>query len=134
MKILKILFTLSFFMLIWAEEKERHNIHFKSIQCKVSGKTAFANFTCFTKAYSRTLTTVTVEGYSKRNLSAMFAEGHLEYKYGTIYREVMKASNVNLCQILKQKANIANILYRQIMQVAKDNIPEMIHDCPYNVC
>lgn len=51
------------------------------------------------------------------------------YRYGTIYRQVMKTPKINFCAVMK--AAIETPLLSVIIDIAKSVEPSMIHECPY---
>jgi hypothetical protein len=57
--------------------------------------------------------------------------GVLYYKYGTIYRDVMKLNKVNACDAFKLASE--SILIRQILVIGDAAAPGLIHECPYYV-
>ena len=61
----------------------------------------------------------------------------LLFKYGTIYREVMRLSRIDFCTIINfwlQKGFVDNVLFNFMLKVATESIPKnIIHKCPYNV-
>jgi len=71
MKGLTIALGLSFILIALAKE-EVHKVRIKSVQCKTSGKTLLANYSCFAKAYSRKITTITTELHFNQKLDPIF--------------------------------------------------------------
>ena len=68
----------------------------------------------------------------------------MEYKYGTVFREVMTTGRLEVCALLKQfdfygtkpKKNQQfapiNIILNMTYQVIHDSVdPKLIHSCPY---
>jgi len=48
-----------------------HKVTVKDFKCKVSGVTAYTNFTCYAKSYSRTISTANMDVKFKRAITAM---------------------------------------------------------------
>lgn len=61
--------------------KEETTIFIRSVQCNVSEKFSFQNFTCFAKSYSRTVSTVNVFGMAKIPLNKI----HVNYCFFLIF-------------------------------------------------
>lgn len=59
-------------------------------------------------------------------------EAKLMYKYGAVYREMIRCPNLNWCQMMKSKQE--NALVEQLMKLIRQNTPDLIHECPYTVC
>lgn len=53
------------------------------------------------------------------------------YRYGTIFREIYKAVNVEWCSMMDGSGT--NPIIKSIIESIKDSIPQMMHDCPYVV-
>lgn len=126
---------------------------FKSFQCQVSEKHVYSNFSCFARSYSRSISTANCYLPFKAPLFEMFVsffslllapskslrfyfalklESTLSFKYGTIYRPVMKAPRKDLCKFVNVTRN-GNLLMYQFIKVLNDFKPGFIHECPYNV-
>jgi len=54
----------------------------------------------------------------------------LEYKYGTIYRQVMNAKRLNFCEMMTSKSAIGKV-YQQMIHIVRDSYPSAVHNCPY---
>lgn len=52
------------------------------------------------------------------------------YRYGTIYRQVMKTPKVEFCAVMK--AMTGTPLLAVLIDLAKSVEPTAIHECPYN--
>lgn len=59
----------------------------------------------------------------------------MDYKYGQIYREVLKVNNVDVCKIVRGLTEEfrSNKLLEFAFQVIDETAPGLIHPCPYNV-
>ncbi|CAO1364409.1 unnamed protein product [Diamesa hyperborea] len=65
----------------------------------------------------------------------------MEYKYGTVFREVMTTGRLEVCEILEnflgktpktQPFAPLNVILNMTYQVVKDSLdPKLIHPCPY---
>lgn len=53
----------------------------------------------------------------------------ISFRYGTIYREVMKIDKINVCFALKNGEK--NVLLVLLIQMIKEMEPSIIHPCPY---
>lgn len=64
----------------------------------------------------------------------MFSEqvnANLHYKYGMIFREVLRTPTLNWCKFAIQRGD--NLLADQLYTVLKDSVPSLLHPCPYSV-
>lgn len=59
----------------------------------------------------------------------LFAQ--LFYKYGVIYRQVMKTPLIDVCGILRNYKD--NLMVQQIIVATNAQAPGLIHECPYDV-
>lgn len=55
----------------------------------------------------------------------------MQYKYGLVYREIIRTPLVDVCQL--NKVGATNALTGMVLQIFKASAPEIIHDCPYDV-
>lgn len=55
----------------------------------------------------------------------------MDYKYGTLYRSVVRTPLTNACEFLKGAET--NPIFNMMMAVIKDSVPEFFHKCPYEV-
>ncbi|KAG5666832.1 hypothetical protein PVAND_014842 [Polypedilum vanderplanki] len=92
---------------------------------------AYPNYTCYAKSWSRTISTMNGYMLLRRPISEAYTDSTLYYKYGTIYREVMKLPKFELCNLMELSKN--NILLRQIFVAAMAAAPGFVHPCPYEV-
>lgn len=53
------------------------------------------------------------------------------YRYGLIFREVMHSPVIDVCGMIEKYKS--NILVQQLIQIANDNNPGLVHACPYTV-
>lgn len=58
--------------LMAAEKSEFQKIHFSALRCNASEKFIYKNYSCFTKSYSRTYSTINIIGTTKFPLHNMF--------------------------------------------------------------
>jgi hypothetical protein len=126
--------------------------HFKYARCYPSSEFVHPNTSCFAKAYNRNLTTVNVAVWFTKPLDDLFVsffilkvslrkfpsffsfkiEIAMQYKYGTIYRQVLQLPRFNACDLFSVTSK-QNILAYQIVLLAKVSCPGAIHRCPYSV-
>lgn len=132
--------------------EEVHKISIKYVKCyNVSDVYVFQNYSCFAKAYSRTVYTGSIIATLKKPLTEVHvsfvrtktlhfkyykisfrkALVRLFYRYGTIYREVLHTPFLDVCALLKNSKG--NILFQQMLNVVRDSYPSIVHDCPYTV-
>lgn len=126
-------------------------IHVEKIRCNASDKFVYPNFTCEVKIANKTCSTTTVIGWAKMPMNKIYVsktfklcnknsikmffhvklEATLYYEYGKSYRMLLRTPRVEFCSLLK--SNNSNILIDQLIKIVKDSVPDIIHDCPYNV-
>ncbi|KAG5677880.1 hypothetical protein PVAND_007597 [Polypedilum vanderplanki] len=89
----------------------------------------YSNYSCYAKSYSRTLSTINGHLYFKKPINEAYISAVLYYKYGTIYREIIKLNKFNICDIFKLAND--NILVKQILTIAEASAPDIVHNCPF---
>lgn len=119
----------------------------RGLRCNVSKKYFYQNFFCCAKSFNRSCSTET----EQRHLCGTFLwevfvepshdffdflflvkiETRLQYKYGTIYREVMHGPMVTWCEMTKD--HWANLIVVQLMKIFEASFPGLIHPCPYYI-
>ncbi|KAG5666830.1 hypothetical protein PVAND_014840 [Polypedilum vanderplanki] len=108
---------------------------FKLFKCEPTEETltvfAYPNYTCYAKSWSRTVSTINGYILLRRPISEGYCDAVLYYKYGTIYREIIKLQKFELCNLLELSKN--NIMLRQIFVAAMAAAPGFVHPCPYEV-
>ncbi|CAO1363775.1 unnamed protein product [Diamesa serratosioi] len=105
----------------------RNNIRFTSLICTVFNKITLKDVFCGIKAYSRTYSTVNFGGFLTKNLTNIEIDLKVEYKYGTVFRDVMNPPSIEWCTFQKN----SNVVFSMIVDLIKDSAPSLIHDCPY---
>jgi hypothetical protein len=109
-------------------------IHFKMFKCECSKKDfeefLYPNLTCYAKSY-RGASTLNGYGMIINPIHRMWVSGHLDYKYGTIYRNVIDVKPQEACGIIKHIKDTKNMLYKVIYDMFKYSMPELVHPCPY---
>lgn len=66
----------------------------------------------------------------------MQAEVKLLFRYGLVYREVLKTPKFNFCEVVHQNPKEQILTNRAIysaIKIVKDTYPQAFHECPYNV-
>ncbi|CAO1332475.1 unnamed protein product [Diamesa hyperborea] len=51
----------------------------------------------------------------------------VEYKYGTVFREVMNPPAIEWCSFKKS----TSVFYSMVFDLIKDSAPGLLHKCPY---
>lgn len=82
-------------------------------------------------AYSRTLTTLNFGCSLKRDLNKLIVLHTMEYKYGTIYRSVVRTPPTDFFSIMA--GGDGNPIFTMMIAVIKDSIPNLFHPCPYKL-
>lgn len=120
--------------------------HFKVLKCVVSDQFVHPNFSCFAKSFSRNLSTVSyylkfkspiVKLHAWKNYRTRLrknikffifqAEGILQFKYGTIYRQALTFPPLELCQFMKspdKNDKLATAIFK---------IGHFFPQCPFDV-
>lgn len=131
-------------------ETRDHEFFLKSIRCNGSEEFVYQNYSCYVKSLNRTFSSLSARFDYKKPLSNIFVrlwsfkiivhliikqsfkvDTSLSYKYGLIYREVLKTPRLDWCSLYSQKLN--NLLVKQLVLVINDTLPWLIHSCPYSV-
>lgn len=151
---LKTLLAIFFFSRVAVESAGRKNvdgIFFKSARCNFSEKFVYQNFTCYSKSYSWTLSTLNAEIIFKKPLESFTVsvsrtrrprtnseaisiakmQATLFYRYGLIYREVLRMPKMNWCHLMSHQAH--NLVFKHLIDLQAANFPGTIHECPYKV-
>lgn len=144
------------FLLIVKPEDFRQSVTMRGVQCNVSEKYFYKNYSCWAKSYSRNISTTNIiatarmpldklrvsfneqmilfrtplgfQGIKQKYFQANF---RLFYKYGTIYRQVLNCSNIDVCALVEEETT--NVLLWQLQALVRDNAPGLLHSCPYYV-
>ena len=143
-------FSLIFGIILAATRRPANYMEVKvrKVACKFSDMSLiYPNYTCFAKVYSRNVSTATVyyvlrkprfsfyvRNYcAGREFSQLFfqIQGILSYRYGTIFREVIRGPKIEFCQAVKF-ANESKLV-REFFKLTESSVPGMIHECPYYV-
>lgn len=132
--------------------KDFMKTYVKSCRCNISEKYIHKNVSCFAKSYNRSFSTINMYGLAKRPVPKIFVSNisdicyseiiilkwvqvdiDIQYKYGTIYREVIRSPRIDLCKLLDEK-DFSNKLVSTLLQLVNDTSPGLVHNCPYQVC
>jgi hypothetical protein len=57
----------------------------------------------------------------------------MQFKYGNIFRQVLKFDRTDFCKIVKQYQTSDNVLAKQMYVLAEAACPGALHECPYTV-
>lgn len=82
-------------------------------------------------AYSRSLTTLNFGCNLKRDLNKLMVLHTMEYKYGTIFRSVVRTPSTDFCVIMN--GGDGNPIFKMMIEVIKDSVPGLFHPCPYKL-
>lgn len=82
-------------------------LRFVSVSCSSSNKTC-VDWLCFVRPFSRTVTTLNIRTTFLRPMYQVYADVALDYKYGTIYREVCCCAIIELNNELKMYLQLGN--------------------------
>lgn len=55
----------------------------------------------------------------------------VNYKYGTIYRDVIRKPEFDWCQVMEQEAS--NLMLAKFVEIMRESFRPIIHKCPYKV-
>ncbi|KAG5666833.1 hypothetical protein PVAND_014843 [Polypedilum vanderplanki] len=114
---------------------EQGRFRFKLFKCEPTQlcleTVAYPNYTCYAKAVSRTVSTVSGYFLLRKPIYEGYVSGEILYKYGTIYRQVIKIPEFNFCEFISLSKN--SILLRQLYIIAETAAPGFVHECPYTV-
>jgi len=57
-------------------------------------------------------------------------EGSLQFKYGTVYRDVIHTAKLDWCKLMNSKS-VDNKVTWIFIEIVRDTVPSVIHPCPY---
>jgi hypothetical protein len=60
-------------------------------------------------------------------------EGRLDYRYGTIFREVMKLKRTEICETIATIKDSKDKMLNFVYKFLHDSLPDLVHPCPYTV-
>ena len=103
---------------------------FKSIKCQADNTTISFNY-CFMKAISRKMVTLNLgvkflTPYTK----PYYVQFILNYRYGTIFRQVIDTHQYEWCGIMS--GGESNAFIDSIISALKNAAPSLFHKCPYD--
>ncbi|KAG5668679.1 hypothetical protein PVAND_016609 [Polypedilum vanderplanki] len=107
-------------------------VNFKSVKCEGTEygiEKYMHNLSCWVKSYDRKTSTLNGYMWGKRTIDKPHLDGSLYYKYGTIFREVIKFPRFNVCEV--NRIFMTNKLFEQTYIIIKHIVPHLIHECPY---
>lgn len=150
-----VLFCALFFsaFLLAAEVGDYKSIYLKSFRCNASAKFVYKNYSCFAKSFSRSFSTGNAYGLAKIPLYNITVSSNvlkmsqsisvlwkafviIYYKYGLIYRQVLRTPMINVCDCnrwLQKIEDSPNKLVAKGLAFIKASVPDLIHECPYLV-
>lgn len=102
---------------------------FNSIKCQADNTTIIMKY-CFMKAISRKMVTLNIGvkflvPYNK----PYYVQFVLNYRYGTIFRQVIDTHQYEWCGIMS--GGETNPFIEGVISVIKDAAPGLFHKCPY---
>ncbi|KAG5666837.1 hypothetical protein PVAND_014847 [Polypedilum vanderplanki] len=108
---------------------------FKLFKCEATEeglkKICYPNYTSYAKAVNRTVSTINGYMLIRKPVYEAYMSGEILYKYGTIYRQVIKIPQFNFCEFASLSKS--NILIRQLSIGFEAAAPGFVHECPYMV-
>lgn len=138
--------------LLAADVKDYKNIYIKSFRCNASEKFVYKNYSCFAKSWSRKVSTGNMYGVAKiplynikvswvplcfKSLKILWQEyAVLYFKYGVIYRQVMRGPTNNICEFTKWLYTMKDTpgrISEAFIHFLDVSAPGLIHKCPYLV-
>ncbi|CRK93538.1 CLUMA_CG007071, isoform A [Clunio marinus] len=106
--------------------KPFQRIEMKSLKCEGVKDFYFPNMTCYAKPFNRTTYTFTVYVKFKKPLEVYYEPLLLEYRYGNIFREIIKSPQFNWCSFENNTNPIVKLYYRTL----KLSDEKLIRKCP----
>ena len=111
--------------------KDRYSfgLRFKAVTCQADNKTIMFNF-CNLKPVSRTIVFLNfgfkfIETFSK----PVYVQMILNYKYGTIYRQVLDTKQLEWCGLMD--GSESNLFIKLIIDQTNGSAGDLFHKCPY---
>lgn len=109
-------------------KRENFLLRFRSVKCQnFDNSTAIFSF-CFIKAYSPTVTTLNFRFEVFRDLKTFFIQIIVDYRYGTVYREVLNTKLVDFCAMMESLDH--NLLLKHIFDTVSGSMPKLFQKCP----
>jgi hypothetical protein len=140
--VLLLIFGFTFGLQTDSKSSQFISTRFKSVFCNSVAEIITVKF-CFVRAYSRTLATLNLGFYYPKALvkpvdvdiqtsqQLLFqVTFSFLYKYGTIYRQVLK-TKAEWCEIMDQRDK--NPLIGMVVDLLYPSVPQLFHECPYGV-
>ncbi|CAO1332432.1 unnamed protein product [Diamesa hyperborea] len=105
----------------------KNTCRFTSVVCTVFNNDTINDHFCHVKAYSRSYSTLNFGGLVTKKLTVIGVDMKVEYKYGTVFREVISPPPIEWCSFQQN----SNVFFSMIVDLVKDSAPSLIHSCPY---
>lgn len=127
MKIIALLFSI--FCLIKTDDNFNYGDRPRSIECSTDNETIKINF-CNIRAISKKLVFINFGFEIMKPLkSPIYIQIIYNYRFGTIYREMINSNKIEFCELFSGKQT--NPVIELFMDVLKRCVPNFIHSCPY---
>lgn len=118
----------------------------KRLKCTSDFKFVYENLTCFAKPLNRNQTGINVDIWYKKPMTSLnvrifkFNLGTLIefdfqieiitfYRYGTIYRQVLKAPKMDFCSLNPNSQGIP--LIKEVVKIVQNLDESLVHPCPF---
>lgn len=112
-------------------EPEFQKSRFKSLQCFTDNSSLISFRYCRVK-FSRNSSALAINlTFHRRITRPLNIRLAMSYKYGTIYREVIKVPEFELCGVLKN-FNFLPPMIKALFDVLGDSIAAILKGCPYS--
>lgn len=105
-------------------------VRFKAITCQADNKTIVFNF-CNLKPVSRTTVFLNIGFKVTESISKpIYVQMILNYKYGTIFRQVLDTKQLEWCALMD--GSESNLFIKLIIDQIRGSIGDLFHKCPYS--
>ncbi|CRK95989.1 CLUMA_CG009430, isoform A [Clunio marinus] len=125
--VLTIIASLVLFKFILSEKGQ--HFYYRYLTCNVSDEFVYPNYTCYAKSFNRSFSAESVSLTLRKPLYQVFIDCKMMYKYGTIYREIMRFDNIDFCKIMEEGSK--NKLVQAHYGLFNESVPGVLHKCPY---
>jgi len=129
-KIKFLIFLFLIFQRSTAKETYDFGTRYTDVSCTADNKIIILRY-CYLKAYSRRLVTANIGATLPVPLTKpIFFQVVYSYRYGNVYREVMKSPKMDWCGFME--GALSNPLVSSTMEELRNSAADFFHKCPYS--
>lgn len=114
----------------YSKEPEYQRSRFKSMKCISNNKTLLSFRYCRVKVSRNSSGLAINMTLHKKMVAPLLIRLTISYKYGTIYREVIKVPEFELCRAL-ENFNLMHPYLKALIKIFGNSVTPFIKGCPY---